>query len=91
MTSINNRSPSRKLTYEDAVEIWPKIWAGNYQNRIAAEYDVNPGRVSEIKSEYVHIGSYEDAIKRFGFPKNFRRRSYLPLFEQITKQRNDDA
>ncbi len=91
MMTINNRPPSKTLTFEDAVKIWPKIWAKEYQNRIAAEYDVNPGRISEIKSELLHSGSYDEAVKQFGPPKSFRRISPLPLFDLIQKKRNDDA
>ena len=42
------RSPSRKLTREDAVMIILRVRAGEFQNRVAADYDVNPGRVNEI-------------------------------------------
>lgn len=91
MTTISNRPPSKRLSFEDAVKIWPKIWAKEYQNRIAAEYDVNPGRISEIKSKILHSGSYDEAVKKFGPPENFRRISLLPLFDLIPKKRNDDS
>lgn len=91
MTNYSKQIPSKKLTFENAVEIWPKIWAKEYQNRIAAEYDVNPGRISEIKSEILHSGSYEEAVKKFGPPETFRRISLLPLFDLIPKKRNDDS
>jgi len=55
------RKPSRKLTFADAVKIWPRIWEGEFLNRIAADYDVNPGRIAEIKKEYKFIGSKEAA------------------------------
>lgn len=42
------RMPSRRLTLSDAVEIWKLHAAGMFQNRIAALFDVNPGRVNEI-------------------------------------------
>lgn len=45
-----NRKPSRKLTAEDAAIIKMRILMGEYLNRIAADFDVNPARVSEIKS-----------------------------------------
>lgn len=48
--AFSNRKPSRKLTFKDAVEIQRRLKKGEFQNRIAADYDVNPGRISEIKT-----------------------------------------
>ncbi|MFG1180625.1 hypothetical protein [Xanthobacter versatilis] len=62
------RSPSPKLTFEDAVRIWPRHWKGEFQNRIASDFDVNPGRVNEVLKERKFIGSKEEALKRFGKP-----------------------
>ncbi len=59
-----HRRPSRRLTFEDAVNIWPRIWHGEFLNRIAAEYDVNPGRIAEIKKEKRFAGSKEVALVR---------------------------
>lgn len=47
-TPASNNGPSRKLTHQDAVEIWIRHWSGEFQNRIAAYFDVNPGRVNEV-------------------------------------------
>ncbi|WBU52770.1 hypothetical protein [Paracoccus sp. SCSIO 75233] len=44
----SNRQPSYKLTFEDAVQIWKRYLNGEFQNRIAASFDVNPGRVNEV-------------------------------------------
>lgn len=44
------RTPSRKLTAHDAALIKKRIREGEFLHRIAADYDVNPGRVSEIKN-----------------------------------------
>jgi transcriptional regulator with XRE-family HTH domain len=41
---------SRHLTLNDAVEIWNRRSAGEAQHKIAAAYDVNQGRISEILS-----------------------------------------
>jgi len=46
--ALDGVKPSYRLTFEDAVEIWIRHWAGEYQNRIAAHFDVNPGRVNEV-------------------------------------------
>lgn len=60
----NVRRPSRRLTFDDAVAIWGRIERGEFLNRIAADYDVNPGRVAEIKKEYRFQGSREVASER---------------------------
>ena len=39
------------------VEVWRRYWAGEYQNRIAAYFDVNPGRVNEVIKGKRHPGS----------------------------------
>ena len=35
-----------RLTFNDAVDIWLRHWAGEYQHTIAARYDVSQGRVN---------------------------------------------
>jgi len=44
------RKPSRRLTRQDAAKVKKLLLEGYFQNRIAAMFDVNPGRVSEIKN-----------------------------------------
>ncbi len=44
------RHSSRSLTADDAAIIKNRILRGEFLNRIAADFDVNPGRVSEIKT-----------------------------------------
>ena len=51
------RKPSHKLTFDDAVEVWIKHWSGEFQNRIAANLDVNLGRVNEVLKGKRHPGS----------------------------------
>ena len=65
MQKVDPRRPSRTLTFEDAVAIWPRIWAGEYLNRIAADFDVNPGRIAEIKKGRRFPGAEEEARRRF--------------------------
>lgn len=60
----DNRNPSRALTFDDAVQIWLRHWTGEFQNRIAARFDVNPGRVNEVLKERKHIGSREAALSK---------------------------
>lgn len=54
--------PSYKLTFEDAIDVWLRYWDGEFQNRIAASYDVNPGRISDVIKNRTHIGSKEAAV-----------------------------
>lgn len=46
----NYRTPSRRIHPSDVPTIKKRIREGEFLNRIAADYDVNPGRISEIKS-----------------------------------------
>lgn len=41
---------SRHLSLGDAIEIWKRRSAGEAQHKIAADYNVNQGRISEILS-----------------------------------------
>lgn len=50
-----------RLTFDDAVDIWLRHWAGEYQHHIAASFRVNPGRVNDVLKERKHIGSREAA------------------------------
>ncbi len=58
--------PSRNLTFEDAIGVWLKYWDGWLQSRIAAHYDVNQGRVSEVINGKRHPGSEQEAFRRRG-------------------------
>ncbi|MBI4968711.1 MAG: hypothetical protein HZC25_11405 [Rhodospirillales bacterium] len=42
--------PSYRIRASDVPMIKKRIRLGEYLNRIAADYDVNPGRISEIKN-----------------------------------------
>lgn len=41
---------SRHLTLNDAIEIWHRRLRGETQHKIAAAFEVNQGRISEIVS-----------------------------------------
>jgi hypothetical protein len=43
------REPSYRIKPTDVPIIKKRIVMGDFLNRIAADYDVNPGRISEIK------------------------------------------
>jgi len=47
---FRRRRPSRRLTNPDVAIIKKRINAGEFLHRIAADFDVNPGRISEIKT-----------------------------------------
>lgn len=55
---------SRKLTLADAREIWRRRLAGEAQHQIAAVFDVNPGRISEILSGKRFPEAWTDNIRR---------------------------
>lgn len=55
--------PSYRLTKEDAVQVWHRHWNGEFQNRIAADFDVNPGRINEVIKEKTFVGTRELALK----------------------------
>lgn len=51
------------MKFDDAVQVWLRHWGGEYQNRIAASFDVNPGRINEILREKTHRGSKATALR----------------------------
>ena len=59
-----HQKPSQKLTFDDAINVWLRHWNGEFQNRIAADFDVNPGRVNEVLKERKHLGSKTAAMLR---------------------------
>ena len=57
----NMGTPSRILTYEDAIQVWLLKWDGWLQSRIAAHFDVNQGRISEVLNLKLHPEAYDEA------------------------------
>jgi hypothetical protein len=49
--------PAHRLTFDDAVQFWLTHWPGQLNHRIAASYDTNQGRVSEVLTGKLHPGS----------------------------------
>jgi hypothetical protein len=47
--SGNRRAPSYRISATDVPMIKKRIRLGEFLHRIAADYDVNPGRIAEIK------------------------------------------
>ena len=58
--------PSRKLTEEDAIQIWILLLQGMHQHKIAALYGVNQGRISEIKTGKRFPGAKMKAMRQLG-------------------------
>lgn len=58
---MGQKSAAYRLTFNDAIDVWQRHWAGDYQHDIAASYGVNPGRVNEVLKEHTHIGSQQAA------------------------------
>jgi predicted XRE-type DNA-binding protein len=54
----------KKLSFDDAVDIWLRHWAGQFQHNIAAVFGVNQGRVNDVLKEHLHIGSKQVAASR---------------------------
>jgi hypothetical protein len=48
--AVRASSVSRHLTLNDAIEIWRRRSNGEAQHKIAAAYEANQGRISEILS-----------------------------------------
>lgn len=59
--AFDENRPSYQLTYADAEEIWIRHWSGEFQNRIAAYFDVNPGRINEVLKGKKFPGSEQSA------------------------------
>ena len=52
---------SRRLTFEDAIEIIRRRWLGESQHGLAAAFGVNPGRIAEVLSGKLHPGAADFA------------------------------
>lgn len=62
-TRHRRRIPSRTLSFNEATLVWLRHWEGEIQSRIAAAFDVNQGRISEILTGKTFLGS-EEAARR---------------------------
>jgi predicted XRE-type DNA-binding protein len=54
----------KKLSFDDAVDIWLRHWAGQFQHDIAAAFGVNQGRVNDVLKERMHVGSKQLAAAK---------------------------
>jgi hypothetical protein len=53
-----------RLTFNDAIDVWLRHWAGQFQHQIAAAYGVNSGRVNDVLKERTHVGSKQAAASK---------------------------
>lgn len=58
--------PGRRPSFDDAVEIWRAWHQNQFVHRIAANFDISPGRVYEIVHGKVYTGSKEVAERALG-------------------------
>ena len=63
---VQDNHPPRKtkFTFEEAVDVWLRRWAGQFHHEIAAAYVINWGRVSDVLNEVTHVGSRNEAARR---------------------------
>ena len=62
MTSV--RIPCHRLTFEEAVQVHIRLMNGEFYSRIARDFDVNQGRIADVKLGRLHVGSYVEALRR---------------------------
>lgn len=62
----DNNPRKTKFTFEEAVDVWLRRWAGQFQHEIAAAYVINVRAVNQVLKEVTHIGSKEEATRRVG-------------------------
>jgi len=60
----DNKPRKTKFTFDEAVDVWLRSWAGQVQSEIAAAYIINSGRVSDVLNEKTHVGSKQVAASK---------------------------
>jgi hypothetical protein len=58
------RTPCHRLNFEEAVDIQLRLMNNEMYSRIASSYDVNQGRIADVKFGRLHAGSYAEACRR---------------------------
>lgn len=62
---VQDNTPRKtKFTFEEAVDVWLRRWAGQFQHEIAAAYVINVRAVNQVLKEVTHVGSKEEAARR---------------------------
>ncbi|MCK1424201.1 hypothetical protein IVB15_24945 [Bradyrhizobium sp. 182] len=62
----DNTPRKTKFTFEEAVDVWLRRWAGQFQHEIAAAYVINVRAINHVLKEVSHVGSKEEAARRMG-------------------------
>ena len=60
----STRMPCHHLTFEEAVAVQLRLMRGEFYSRIARDFDVNQGRIADVKFGRLHPGSYAEALRR---------------------------
>jgi len=63
------QKPSHQLTFEEAVQVVLAVWRGEFKNRIAARYDVNPWRIYDVLNGKLHARAVDVAHERLNSDK----------------------
>jgi hypothetical protein len=61
----DNNPRKTKFTFEEAVDVWLRYLAGQFQHEIAAAYIINVRAVNHVLNEKTHVGSKQVAEARF--------------------------
>jgi hypothetical protein len=61
MAELEQIKTSKRLTFDDAKDIWLRHWSGEFQHDIASHFHVNQGRVKEVLKGRRHAGSEQAA------------------------------
>jgi hypothetical protein len=61
---MESRRQPYRLNFNDAIDVWLRHWAGEYQHHIAAAYGVNSGRINDVLKERSHVGSKQAAASK---------------------------
>ena len=62
----DNNPRKTKFTFEEAVDVWLRHLAGQFQHEIAAAYVINVRAVNHVLNEKTHVGSRQEAAQRRG-------------------------
>jgi hypothetical protein len=83
------RTPSHKLTFNDAVEVWNYYALGHFPHRISAHFDTDPARIYDVLKELKHVGSRQKAIEQLE-KQNPALAKFLRNFKFKSKKEIDD-
>jgi len=70
----------RKLTRDDAIDIWIRRWLKHERHQIIRDFDQNPMRIYEVWQEETFKGSREDAeiVFRTNYPHLVSQTDFAP-------------